>query len=55
MARSGYRNGGDVAALLTVYPEEEMRAWPVRQKFNYGNPYDEGIVEPVAEQQNIGL
>ncbi len=46
---------GDVAALLTVYPEEEMRAWPVRQKFNYGNPYDEGIVEPVAEQQNIGL
>ena len=44
-----------VAALLTVFPEKEMTAWPVRQKFNYGNPYDEGIIEPVAEQQNIGL
>lgn len=41
--------------LLTVYPEEEMTAWAVRQKFNYGNPFNEGIIEPVAEQQNLGL
>ena len=44
-----------VTDLLTVYPEEEMTAWPVRQKFNYGDPFDEGIIEPVAEQQNLGL
>ena len=44
-----------VAALLTVYPEKEMTAWPVRPKFNYGDPYDEGIIEPVAEMQTLGL
>lgn len=44
-----------VAALLTVYPEKEMTAWPVRPKFNYGDPYDEGIIEPVAEMQKLGL
>lgn len=33
-----------VAAQLTVYPEKEMTAWPVRPKFNYGDPYDEGII-----------
>lgn len=44
-----------VTDLLTVYPEEEMTAWAVRQKFNYGNPFNEGIIEPVAEQQNLGL
>ena len=44
-----------VTDLLTVYPEEEMSAWPVRPKFNYGDPYDEGIIEPVAEMQKLGL
>ncbi len=44
-----------VAAQLTVYPEKEMTAWPVRPKFNYGDPYDEGIIEPVAEMQKLGL
>lgn len=44
-----------VAALLTVYPEKEMTAWPVRPKFNYGDPCDEGIIEPVAEMQKPGL
>ena len=44
-----------VTDLLTVYPEEEMTAWPVRPKFNYGDPYDEGIIEPVAEMQKLGL
>ena len=44
-----------VAAQLTVYPEKEMTAWPVRPKFNYGDPYDEGIIEPVAEMQTLGL
>ena len=44
-----------VAALLTVYPEKGMTAWPVRPKFNYGDPYDEGIIEPVAEMQTLGL
>lgn len=27
----------------------------VRPKFNYGDPYDEGIIEPVAEMQTLGL
>ena len=44
-----------VAALLTVYPEKEMTAWPVRPKFNYGDPYDEGNIEPVAEMQKLEL
>ena len=44
-----------VAALLTVYPAKEMTAWPVRPKFNYGDPCDEGIIEPVAEMQKPGL
>lgn len=43
----------DVAALLTVYPKEDMTAWSVRQKFNYGDPTDESIIEPVAEQQKL--
>lgn len=45
----------DVKDLLTVYPEEEMTAWAVRQKFNYGDPYDHSIIDPVAEQQKLGL
>ncbi len=45
----------DVAALLTVYPEEEMTARAVRQKFNYGDPFDGGIIKPVAEQQHLEL
>lgn len=44
-----------VTDLLSVYPEKEMRAWPVRSKFNYGDPYDDGIIEPVAERQELGL
>ncbi len=44
-----------VAALLTVYPEKEMTVWPVRQKFNYGSPFDESIVEPVGEMQELGF
>ncbi len=44
-----------VTDLLSVYPEKEMRAWPVRSKFNYGDPYDDGIIEPVAEMQKLGL
>ena len=44
-----------VAALLTVYPEKEMTAWPVRPKFNYGDPYDEGIIEPVAAMSRVTL
>lgn len=43
-----------VTALLTVYPEEEMTAWAVRQEFNYGDPFDEGIIEPVMEQRPVG-
>lgn len=43
-----------VTDLLTVYPEEEMTAWAVRQKFNYGDPFDEGIIEPVMEQRPVG-
>lgn len=39
-----------VASMLTVYPETELTAWAVRQKFNYGDPYDEGIIEPVPEK-----
>lgn len=27
----------------------------VRPKFNYGDPCDEGIIEPVAEMQKPGL
>ena len=44
-----------VAALLTVFPEKEMIAWPVRQKFNYGSPFDESRVQPVAEVQDLSL
>lgn len=44
-----------VTDLLSVYPEKEMRAWPVRSKFNYGDPYDDGIIEPVAEMQKLRL
>lgn len=44
-----------VTVLLTVFPENEMTAWSIRQKFNYGDPYDEGIIEPVEEQQKLGL
>ena len=39
----------------TAKPEDAMTAWPVRPKFNYGDPYDEGIIEPVAEMQKLGL
>lgn len=44
-----------VAGLLTVYPEEKMTAWAVKKKFNYGDPYDEGIIEPVPEQQVLDI
>lgn len=39
----------------TAKPEDAMTAWPVRPKFNYGAPYDEGIIERVAEMQTPGL
>ena len=39
----------------TAKPEDAMTAWPVRPKFNYGDPCDEGIIEPVAEMQKPGL
>lgn len=45
----------EVAKLLTVFPETDMTAWPVRQKFNYGDPYDESIIDEVAEQQKLDL
>lgn len=44
-----------VRDMLSVYPETELRAWPVRPKFNYGDPTDEGIVEPVSELQPLNL
>lgn len=44
-----------VRKMLSVYPETELRAWPVRPKFNYGDPSDEGIVEPVPELQPLNL
>lgn len=43
-----------VAELLTVFPEEEMTAWTVRKRFNYGDPFDEGIIEPILEQDLNG-
>lgn len=44
-----------VREMLSVYPETELRAWPVRSKFNYGDPSDEDIVEPVPELQPLNL
>lgn len=44
-----------VADLLTIYPEKEMTAWPVRRKFNYGDPYDKGVIEPVEELHKLVL
>lgn len=44
-----------VRELLKVYPEKELQAWPVRAKFNYGDPSDEGIVEPVPELQPLTI
>ena len=44
----------EVAELLTVFPEEEMTAWTVRKRFNYGDPFDEGIIEPILEQDLNG-
>lgn len=40
----------EVADLLTVFPEQDMSAWVVRKRFNYGDPFDEGIIEPILEQ-----
>lgn len=45
----------EVAKLLTVFPDGDLTAWPVRQKFNYGDPYDESIIDEVAEQQELDL
>lgn len=42
-----------VAELLSVFPEKEMTAWAVRQKFNYGDPFDGSIIDAVPEVQPI--
>lgn len=45
---------GEVAKLLSVFPEDAMTAWIVRKKFNYGDPFDESIIEPNLEQDLKG-
>lgn len=42
-----------VEKLLSVYPDTDMIAWPVKQKFNYGNPYDESIIDEVPSQGKL--
>lgn len=39
----------------TAKSEDAMTTWLVRPKFNSGDPYDESIIEPVAEMQKPGL
>lgn len=43
----------EVAELLSVFPEDEMSAWAVRQRFNFGDPYNVSIIDPVPEVQPI--
>lgn len=40
----------EVAKLLSVFPEDTMTAWKVRKRFNYGDPFDSGIIEPKSEK-----
>ena len=55
LARSIRRYGRGRCGSADRIPRKEMTAWPVRPKFNDGDPCDEGIIEPVAEMQKPGL
>lgn len=39
----------EVEALLTVYPEDNMIAWPVKPKMDWGNPYDPAKIDEANE------
>lgn len=44
-----------VREMLSVYPETNLQAWAVRQKFNFGDPLDPSIIDAVPQQQNLEL
>lgn len=41
--------------LVTPDIDQEITAWPVRNKFDRSNPYDPSLIEPVPAQQELDL
>lgn len=39
-----------VAAYLETPDDSALETWPVRKKFNYGDPFDPSIIDPVSPE-----